>query len=114
MRAALERREAQGPCAKGPARPGTPTPLKTLRVERFEMILESELERDKEELRRDLGGYGERVVVVATFIPRFYADGAVNATLSRCFSAASNSQIGKGPKLLQLRTSTSPQDYFSR
>ena len=27
--------------------------------ERFEMILESELERDKEELRRDLGGYGE-------------------------------------------------------
>jgi hypothetical protein len=27
--------------------------------ERFDMILESELERDKEELRRDLGGYGE-------------------------------------------------------
>src|SRR4051794_16397411 len=26
---ALERREAPGPCAKGPARPGTPTPLKT-------------------------------------------------------------------------------------
>jgi len=27
--------------------------------ERFNMILESELERDKEDLRRDLGGYGE-------------------------------------------------------
>ena len=27
--AAMERREAQGPCAKGPARPGTPTPSGT-------------------------------------------------------------------------------------